>query len=78
MLQCKGHGRELLIQFSCHRCKKTHIETLESAYVRSKDHYDQIDHMNLPKGWSSERYNSVVLCDECTIKLQSFLKGEEA
>ena len=77
MMQCKGYGRELLIQFSCYRCKKTHIETLESATARSEDHYDHINHIRLPKGWSEERYNSVVLCDECTIKLQRFFKGEE-
>lgn len=77
MLECKGYGRELLIQFSCYRCKKTQIETLESASARSEDHYDYINHIRLPKGWSEERCNSVVLCDECTIKLQRFLKGEK-
>lgn len=77
MLECNGHRRELLIQFSCYRCKKTYIETLESASARSEDHYDYINHIRLPKGWSEERYASIVLCDECTIKLQHFLEGEE-
>ena len=75
-MQCKGYGRELFIKFTCSRCGATIEETLESASARSHEHYDQIDHMTLPKGWSDWCMGSRVLCDQCTLKLKKFFEGE--
>ena len=45
-------GRELMIQFTCTRCKEKAIERFED--VMKGEHYNQLCHSQLPKGWGDD------------------------
>lgn len=75
------NGVKLLVQFTCCRCKKVHVEDygpLVEKVSNSRDgFYGHLHELPKPKGWTDYLIHSRLLCDTCTAALEKFFKGEE-
>ena len=66
-------GRELMIRFTCTRCKAEVIERF--ADVMKGEHYNQLCHSQLPKGWGTIGYSRIV-CEACKDEFVKFMRME--
>ena len=65
-------GRRVLIEFTCGRCGKTHIEPYSQ---QAKSAEGNIQCFHPPKGWL-DIFNLPTLCDECAEALMIFLRKQ--
>ena len=66
-------GRELMIQFTCTRCKREAIERFVD--VMKGEHYDYLRNSKLPEGWETIGYGRIV-CETCADAYEKFMKME--
>lgn len=69
------HGRKLLVEFKCSRCKTTVTRPL-------KECVDEIEYRNLydlrpPKGWDNGGFYYPMFCPECKEAYDRFMNNEE-
>lgn len=68
------HGRKILVEFTCYRCKKTATRPLEDC--RPKEYsvrglYDLIP----PKGWEDGGFYYPLFCPDCREDYKAFMDG---
>lgn len=71
----EGHGRKIVVEFTCRRCKtkvyKPLVDCLPSdCAVRGL--YD----LKAPKEWKDGGFYHPTLCPECAEKYEKFMNGE--
>ena len=72
----KSDGRELMVKFTCRRCKKELIEPLEDVGKRSSEVYGYLHNLRNPAGWWQAPHGPL-LCPDCFSAYESFLNNEE-
>lgn len=68
------HGRRILVEFTCRRCRKTETRLLEDC--RPNEHpvrglYDLIP----PKGWRDGGFYYNMYCPDCRKDYEAFMDG---
>lgn len=66
-------GRDLMVRFTCCRCKKTELMTWTQAMPESKEGY--IRHSYLPGGWE-DWAGMLLFCPDCRKEFNLFLHPE--
>lgn len=65
-------GRKVLVQFTCGRCGKTHIE----PYAKQAENAEgNLQCFRPPEGWQNDGLYTPLLCDECAREFAEFLRG---
>ncbi len=72
----KGFGREIVVQFTCARCKKIVYTPLEKC-TTSDYAVRYLSDLKAPKGWRDGGYYYPTFCPECAEKYDRFMKGAE-
>lgn len=73
-METKSEGRELMVEFTCRRCKRKKLERYED--VMKGETYGYLHASKLPEGWGTIGYSSIA-CQECVAAYERFLKMEE-
>lgn len=69
------HGRKLMVEFKCFRCKKTAIRTLEECMNESTECYRDLYDLTPPKEWRDGGFYYPLFCPECAKAYDEFMKG---
>ena len=69
--ETKSEGRELMVQFTCRRCKCKTIMPYDLVMIG--EHYGFLHNSRLPAGWSTIGYSSIV-CKVCKEAYEEFMK----
>lgn len=69
-------SRELMVKFTCRRCKKELIEPLQDVIKRSNEVYGHLHNLREPEGWY-EALHGPLFCPDCYKAYERFLKNEE-
>jgi hypothetical protein len=64
-------GRTLLVQFTCGRCGKTHVEPYEKQANSAEGN---LQCFRPPKGWKNDSLHLPILCDDCNKAFGEFMK----
>lgn len=70
-----SNGRTLLVMFTCHRCGKGKLETLEEHDKDMSDSYGYLHHIKPPEGWK-DLLHGPLLCPECHEAYQLFMQNK--
>lgn len=70
-LQIRSDGRELMVKFTCFRCKKS--ESLPYDAVMNGETYGYLHNSDLPEDWEKVGYGSTILCPECSKQYKLFM-----
>ena len=73
-METKADWRELMVQFTCSRCKAQRIE--KYADVMKSETYGFLRNSELPEGWDTIGYSRVV-CGECKAAYDRFINMED-
>ena len=68
------NGRRLMIEFTCGRCGKKHIEPFALQYNKTEGN---LQSYSPPKGWKDDSLYCPMLCAECNKQYEAFLNGSE-
>lgn len=71
------HGRKLLVEFKCFRCKKTVVRPLGECMEESKECYRGLYDLRPPKTWEDGGFYYPMFCPECAEKHKRFMNNEE-
>lgn len=71
---CKEHGRELMIRYTCCRCKAQELLPYESSM---KESYDILSHSEIPKGWVDASHGNELFCSNCWEEYLKFLRPQQ-
>lgn len=71
------HGRKLLVEFKCYRCKTTATRTLEECMNDASEYYQELYDLKPPKEWKDGGFYYPLFCPECSRKYDLFMKGED-
>lgn len=71
------HGRKLLVEFKCRRCKTTAIRPLEDCVKELKDGYRDLYDFRPPSEWENGGFYYSLFCPECAKAYEQFMRGEE-
>lgn len=69
-IETNSEGRELMVQFTCRRCKCKAI--LPYDEVMTGEHYGYLHNSKLPPGWDKIGYSSIV-CEVCAKAYEEFM-----
>ena len=67
-------GRRLMIEFTCGRCGKKHIEPFA---LQHKSTEGNLQCYKPPEGWQDDSLYCPMLCAECSKQYKAFLNGSE-
>lgn len=70
------HGRKLLVEFKCRRCKTTAIRPLEECMNERKEDYQNLYDLRPPKGWENGGFYYPLFCPKCREEYSRFMNGE--
>lgn len=70
------HGRKLLVEFKCRRCKKTTTRPLEECMKEQKECYRDLYDLKPPTEWEDGGFFYPLLCPECSKAYNLFMNGE--
>lgn len=73
MIETKKYGREVMVQFTCQRCRKT--ACLPYTEVMTGDHYGYLHNSKMPEGWSELYYQP--MCEDCTSAFKAFMTVQD-
>lgn len=72
----KGHGRTLVVEFKCYRCKKTAYRPLENC--RPSEHNIRGMHDLIPPAeWEDGGFYYPLFCPDCSAAHKRFMNMEE-
>ena len=71
-----GHGRKIMVQFSCHRCNTAALRPLIDCMPADKIVRDLHD-LVPPAAWRDGGFYYPTLCPECAEKYDKFMRGED-
>ena len=72
--QDETHGRRLLVEFKCYRCKTTTIRPLEECMEEQKECYRDLYDLKPPKEWKDGGFYYPLFCPECAEAYDLFIK----
>jgi hypothetical protein len=62
----QGHGRTLMVEFMCYRCKTTTIRPLEECLEELKEcGFNYLSDLRPPKEWKDGGFHYPMFCPEC-------------
>ena len=67
----KECGRELMVQFTCSRCKETDILPYDA--VMKGEYYKYLRNSLLPNGWEMHSYLGHLFCQKCNRAYRVFM-----
>lgn len=70
----KADGRELMVRFTCQRCKDYVVEPLTENKI-ANDSYGWLHAIKKPEGWAELPYNQL-LCPKCYKAYQDFMHNK--
>ena len=73
--QYETHGRKLLVQFKCYRCKTTTARPLEDCINENKECYRNLYDLKPPEKWKDGGFYYPLFCPECAKAYELFMKG---
>lgn len=71
------HGRRLLVEFKCYRCKTTATRTLKECEKDSQECFRDLYDLHPPSEWKDGGFYYPLFCPECAKKYERFMNGEE-
>ena len=71
----ESHGRKLMVEFKCYRCKKTAIRPLKDCIEEARDECRDLHDLNPPQGWRNGGFYYPSFCPECAKAYDSFMEG---
>lgn len=71
------HGRKLLVEFKCQRCKTTATRSLEDCMSNCKDGYSDLYDLRPPKEWKDGGFYYPTFCPDCAKAYEQFMSGGE-
>lgn len=71
----EGHGRTIMVQFRCYRCRATAVKPLSDSLNSdgTRGLYDLVP----PSGWRNGGFYYPLFCPKCKEKYDRFMSGEE-
>jgi hypothetical protein len=70
------HGRKLLVEFRCYRCKTTVTRPLKEC-ISEIEYYSNLYDLRPPKGWKHGGFYYPMFCPECKEAYDLFMNNEE-
>ena len=70
----ESHGRRLMVEFTCHRCKKTAIRRLNDC-MKEVEYFRELYDLRPPKDWKDGGFYYPTFCPECAKAYDLFMKG---
>ena len=71
--QYETHGRRLMVEFKCRRCKKTEIRSLEECMNEAKECYQGLYDLKPPKEWENGGFYYPLFCPDCKKAYEDFM-----
>lgn len=72
----EGHGRTVMVQFQCYRCKTVAIRPLKDCIPNDSPVSDMSD-FEAPANWRDGGFYYPTFCPDCAEKYDKFMRGEE-
>ena len=72
----EGHGRRVLIEFMCYRCKTKVVRALKDCNPTDGPPMNMSDYRP-PAGWRNGGFYYPTFCPDCAKKYDEFMKGDE-
>lgn len=72
------HGRKLIVEFKCYRCKTTTTRPLEECTNEVKEDYRELYDLKPPKEWKNGGFYYPLFCPECSKAYELFMEMKEA
>lgn len=69
------HGRRLMVEFTCRRCKKTALRPLKDC-MQSVDYFQGLYALAPPADWYDGGFYYPMFCKECKEAYDRFMNGE--
>ena len=70
------HGRRLMVEFTCQRCRTTSFRPLEDC-MKGIQCFQNLYDLVPPSGWYNGGFYHRMLCKNCKEKYDRFMRGEE-
>lgn len=70
------HGRRLLVEFTCARCKTTVVRPLEDCIEEVAECYRDLYDLQPPVGWEDGGFYYKLFCPKCKEAYKRFMSGE--
>lgn len=77
LVRYESHGRKLMVEFKCYRCKKTEIRSLEECMEEVAEYFQGLYDLKPPKEWKDGGFYYPMFCPKCAKENEMFLKGGE-
>jgi hypothetical protein len=71
------HGRKLLVEFECRRCKKTITRSLKECMEEVTECYRELYDLNPPTGWQNGGFYYPLFCPDCKNAYERFMSGND-
>ena len=71
------HGRRLLVEFTCRRCRTRAVRSLEECMNEQKECYRELYDLAPPEGWKNGGFYYPLFCPECAKAYELFIDGKE-
>lgn len=69
----EGYGRRLMVEFTCRRCGKTELRTLDECMNEVKEGYAGLHDLKPPKGWKDGGIYDHMFCPDCKKAYEQFM-----
>lgn len=73
----EDHGRKLLVEFECRRCRTTATRTLEECVEELECNFE-LYRLSPPKGWQDGGFYYPLFCPDCKKAYVEFMNGKGA
>lgn len=67
------HGRKLMVEFKCQRCRKTELRPLEKCMEEASEYYRNLYDLNPPTGWENGGFYYPLFCPDCKKAYEHFM-----
>lgn len=71
--QYETHGRKLLVEFKCYRCRTTALKALEECMNETTECYRNLYDLKPPKGWKDGGFYYPMFCPNCAKAYEDFM-----
>lgn len=75
IVRYESHGRKLLVEFKCYRCKAESTRSLEQCMEEQTDGYRDLYDLRPPDGWKDGGFYYPLFCPKCAEAYELFMKG---
>jgi hypothetical protein len=75
IIQFESHGRKLMVEFKCYRCKKTTLRPFEECVKEVTDGVRGLYDLRPPQAWKDGGFYYPMFCPDCKKAYEDFMKG---